>query len=223
MFFFGSVVLGLLAATFSLQCGVAARALNITTRDTDITCGGLFPKAGDGFAQRPDGCSSWSDNPDQVRDKWGSANFGGVCNEHDRCYYTIGANVDSCNSNFCSGLRNACHKAYCGEVLGATVCEPVTYGSCTAIAEAYCAAVRAAAAGTYAEAQDLQKRYATCIAENGPIVEPPPPGLCSNGKPEGATWSESLDGSRCTTTYYVCRDGKIIVTRSFHAPRCIEP
>ena len=70
-----------------------------------------------------------------MRDKWGSANFGGVCNEHDRCYYTIGANVDGCNSNFCGGLRKACRKAYCRKILGATVCEPVTYGSCTAIAE----------------------------------------------------------------------------------------
>jgi hypothetical protein len=39
-------------------------------------------------------CSSWGDNPAQVRDSWGSANFRGVCDEHDRCYYTIGASVD---------------------------------------------------------------------------------------------------------------------------------
>jgi len=223
MFFFHSIILWLLAATCSLQSGVAARALTVTTRSTDITCGGQFPKAGDGFAQRPDGCSSWSDNPNQVRDKWGSANFGGVCDEHDRCYYTIGANVDGCNSNFCGGLRNACRKAYCRKILGATVCEPVTYGSCTAIAETYCAAVRSMAAGTYAKAQDLQKRYDICIAENGGITLPPPPVLCSNGRPEGATWKERPDGLRCTTTTYVCRNGKITATGSFRAPNCIEP
>jgi hypothetical protein len=211
---------GLLAATCSLLSGVAA----VTTRSTDITCGGQFPKAGDGFAQRPDGCSSWSDNPNQVADKWGSANFGGVCDEHDRCYYTIGANVDICNDNFCRGLRDACHRAYCKELLfGATFCEPVTYGSCTVIADTYCAAVKATAAGIYEKAQDLQKAYETCIAENGGIAPPPPPVLCSNGKPEGTTWTERLDGSRCTTTTYVCRNGKIIVTNSFHAPHCIEP
>jgi hypothetical protein len=205
MLFFHSIVLGL---------------LTVTTRSTDITCGGKFPKAGDGFAQRPDGCSSITDNPKQVRDKWGSANFGGVCDEHDRCYYTIGANVDGCNSNLCGGLRNACHRAYCSKILG---CEFVTYGTCTAIAETYCAAVRSIAARIYAKAQDLQKAYDTCIAENGGITSPPPPPSCSNGWPEGATWTEHLDGSRCTPTKYVCRNGKITVTGSFHVPHCIEP
>jgi hypothetical protein len=114
---------------------------------------------------------------------------------------------------------NACRKAYCKKFLGATVCEPVTYGSCTAIADTYCAAVRSMAAGIYAKAQDLQKRYDTCIAENGGITPPPPPVLCSNGRPEGATWTER-DG--CTTTTYVCRNGKITVTGSFRPPHCIE-
>lgn len=206
---FHSIVLGLLAVTCSLQ--------------TDITCGGQFPKADGGFAKRPDGCSSWSDNPAQVRDKWGSANFGGACDDHDRCYYTIGANVDGCNSNFCGGLKKACRKAYCKKIFGSTVCEPVIYGSCTAIAETYCAGVKAVAAETYAKAQDLQKRYETCIAENGGITPPPPPVLCSNGMPEGSMWATLVEGTRCTATSYVCRNGNIIETGSFHIPRCIEP
>lgn len=214
-------ILALLVATGCRT--ITAHPLDLATRSTDITCGGDFPKAGDGFAKRPDGCSSWSDNPAQVRDKWGSANFGGVCDDHDRCYYTIGSNVDGCNDNFCGGLRNACHKAYCKKVAGITICEPVTYGSCLAIAETYCAAVKATAASVYAKAQDLQKSYDTCIANKGGIAAPPPPVVCSNGEPEGATWKESLDGSRCTTTSYVCRNGKIVVTGSYHAPNCIEP
>ncbi|KAF7629305.1 hypothetical protein AFLA_013027 [Aspergillus flavus NRRL3357] len=56
MLSFHFIVPGLLAIC-SLQRGVSA--------GTDITCGGQFPKAGDGLAKRIDGCSSWSDNPTQ--------------------------------------------------------------------------------------------------------------------------------------------------------------
>lgn len=208
MFSFHSIILGLLAATCSLQ-------------SIDITCGGQFPKAGDGFAKRPDGCSSWSDDATLVRDKWGSANFGGVCDEHDRCYYTRGTDVDVCNGNFCNGLIDACGKAYCRRVpiLGYQ-CVPGIYPSCAAIAGTYCAAVKSVAAQIYAKAQDLQRSYETCIAENGGIALPPPPVMCSNGKPEGATWT-SRDG--CLTTTYVCRNGRITVTRSFRPLGCIEP
>jgi hypothetical protein len=208
---FHFIILGL-SMVCSLQSGVAAT--------TDITCGGRFPKAGGGLAKRTDGCSSLSDNPDQVRDSWGSANFRGVCDEHDRCYYTIGANVDVCNSNFCDGLRKACHKAYCKKIFGVTVCEPVTYGLCTQVAETYCAAVKLVASSLYAKAQDLQTRYNKCIAENGGIT---PPVRCSNGKPEGAFWKERSPDSFCTTLTFVCSHGEIIKTGGFRSPRCIEP
>lgn len=220
MFIFHSIILGLLATGCNLHNGgAAARALTITTRSTDITCGGRFSKAGDGFAKRPDGCSSWSDNPTQVRDKWGSANFGGVCDEHDRCYYTIGANVDGCNNNFCGGLRAACHNAYCNKLFK---CASPLYGPCVAIADTYCLGVRSVAASTYAKAQKLQTEYNSCIAENGGITPPPPPVLCSNGRPEGATWEDVLDGLRCTTTTCVCRNGKIIVAGTVDIPHCVE-
>ncbi|KFY38467.1 hypothetical protein V495_06526 [Pseudogymnoascus sp. VKM F-4514 (FW-929)] len=214
MLSFHLIIFGLLVGIHSLQSGVAAC--------TDITCGGEFLKAGDGYAQRPDGCSSVTENPDQVRDSWGSANFGGVCDEHDRCYYTIRDNPDGCNNNFCGGLINACRKAYCSNLFG---CLPVAFESCTAIAGTYCALVRAAAFRIFPDAQRKQKGYETCIAKNGGVcspLQPPPPVLCSNGRPEGAMWIENLDGSRCLTTYYACRNGKIIVTRSYRAPHCIE-
>ena len=222
MFSSHSIILGLLAATFSLQSGVAARALNITTRSTDITCGGRFPKAGDGFAQLPDGCSSISENPDQVRDKWGSANFGGVCDDHDRCYYTKDAGSDACNNNFCGGLRNACHNAYCKKILGVTVCSPVIYEACTAIAEGYCDLVRIAAPFLYPTAQARQESYVTCIADNGGITTPPPPVLCSNGASEGATWQILANGERCTKNVYICRNGIITQSGTVSISPCIE-
>lgn len=187
-----------------------------------MTCGGQFPKAGDGFGKRPDACSSWSDNPAQVRDKWGSANFGGVCDDHDRCYYTIGSNVDGCNNNFCGGLRDACRKAYCTKIVGKTICTPGVYDTCNAIAGTYCAGVRAVAASTYAKAQDLQMRYTACIANNGGIAPPVALVLCANGSPEGATWTKA-DGMSCTTTTYVCRSGKITEVDSHRTLHCTEP
>jgi hypothetical protein len=218
MFTLYYIIVGAVAALSTMTTTVTAYPTNITTRSTDITCGGQFPRAGDGFAQRPDGCSSWGDNPAQVRDSWGSANFRGVCNDHDRCYYTRDANVDGCNENFCGGLRKACRNAYCTKILGATVCEPMTFAACSAIAETYCGAVRAVAASVYEKAQNKQKSYEACVTSNEGI---PPPVVCSNGRPEGSTWSEKDVGS-CTTTSYACRDGKITSTNWFRLPNCIE-
>lgn len=188
----------------------------ILWRSTDITCGGQFPKADGTFAKRPDGCSSVTDNPKQVPDKLGSANFGAVCDDHDRCYYTIGANVDDCNNNFCDRLQRACRKAYCPRIFPCDA-NPF-YRPCTEFAQLYCDAVRLVAAETYKAAQDLQKRYETCIAENGGITPPPP--RCSNGEPEGASWHETQPGSRCNIVTYVCRDAEIIMTGVYTRHPC---
>jgi hypothetical protein len=212
MFSFHSIILGLLAAICSFRRGVSAC--------TDITCGGQFPKAGGGFAQRTDGCSSVTENPDQVRDSWGSANFRGVCDEHDRCYYTLRTNVDECNRNFCDGLRNSCRKAYCIKILGETVCpEPLTYGNCLGIAESYCALVRLAAKDFFAKAQGLQERYERCIAENGGVCQPK---VCSNGATEGSFWEERVPGTRCEYTIYACRNGRETRVGKHHVIDCIE-
>jgi hypothetical protein len=217
-YFIHSIILGLIAAIFGLQIGVAARALTAEKRSTSVTCGGQFPKAGDGFAQRPDGCSSVTDNPDQVRDSWGKANFGGVCNDHDRCYYTIGANVDECNSNFCNGLEKACHKAYCLPIVGAACGLLDTYTACATIAGVYCATVKSVAAEVYEKAQTLQKSYDTCIAEHGGIA---PPTTCEGGVPDLATWTETIPGVHCQLIRYNCYRGQIDTT-IIHVSECTE-
>jgi len=161
-----------------------------------------------------------TDNPEEVRDKWGSANFGGVCNEHDRCYYTIGANVDDCNANFCSGLRKACRNAYCTEILGQRVCEPVTFGTCTGIAEVYCAAVKPFAARYYEAAQNFQKSYNACIAEHGGIGPQPP---SCGGRPEGATWKSRVGATVCWINTYTCWHGQRVEIGTDHIPGCPNP
>lgn len=207
-------------AVFSVFLTTSVIFVHIVSAATDITCNGAFPKAGDGFAQRPDGCSG-PNRPSEVRDKWGSANFGGHCDNHDRCYYTLGSNVDHCNNDFCGGLRDACKKAYCAKVpIVGMVCEPTTYSTCLAIAEGYCQAVRATAGQYYGKAQDIQRGYETCIAENGGLAPPSP--RCENGMPEGATWMERPAGTRCIRERYICKDGNIDLQSSQRDRDCIE-
>ncbi|KAH8764624.1 hypothetical protein BGZ57DRAFT_545094 [Hyaloscypha finlandica] len=186
--------------------------LLLLRRDTDITCGGRFSKAGDGYAKRPDGCSSVTDDPHQVPDKWGSANFGGVCDEHDRCYYTLGSSRDSCNNAFCDGLVHACKRAYCRGIPG---CLPALFPACNVAATTYCDGVRAFAGLVYPAAQTLQTEYEQCIRDNGPVIVP---GACSNGRPPGAQWQQ---GEGCGSTWWECRNGQIKFLHGMRSP-CIE-
>ncbi|MBG1265252.1 hypothetical protein [Nostoc sp. WHI] len=68
-----------------------------------------FPNAQYPYAQAPDGCSGWQ-NARQVRDTWGPVNFTGACDTHDKCYYTLGSNWNTCNERFYSDLRAACER-----------------------------------------------------------------------------------------------------------------
>lgn len=220
-----AAVTSALLALAAVACGAGAGPIDEPTESThaalDVTCGGRFPNAAPPYAQAPDGCSSWSDNPAQVRDSWGSADFGSTCNDHDRCYYTLGSNVDDCNRAFCDGVSRACTHAYCTKILGNEVCEPVTYGTCMSIADTYCAAVRATAAGVYHKAQDKQRAWEQCVSEqtNPP---PPPPPTCSNGAAEGAAWSDLRPGTRCEIVRYACKGLKIVETGTSFKRGCVE-
>jgi hypothetical protein len=150
--------------------------------------------------------------PHQVPDKWGSANFRGVCDEHDRCYYTLGSSRDSCNNAFCDGLVHACKRAYCRGILG---CLPALFPACNVAATTYCDGVRAFAGVVYPAAQTLQTEYEQCIRDNGPVIVP---GACSNGRPPGAEWQQ---GKGCGRTWWECRNGQIKLLHGMRSP-CIE-
>jgi hypothetical protein len=68
-----------------------------------------FPKAEYPYSQAPDGCSGIN-GPKEVRDTWGPVDFTGACNTHDKCYYTLGSNWNTCNERFYSDLRAACER-----------------------------------------------------------------------------------------------------------------
>jgi hypothetical protein len=72
----------------------------------------------------------------------------------------------------------------------------------------YCAAVRAVAADVYAEAQDMQRSWEQCVAEQGGSTSPPPPKKSCGSREHGATWpvSDCTDGSEWIVTF-VCDDG----------------
>lgn len=114
-----------------------------------------FPRAAYPYAQAPDGCSGYdAAEPDLVRDNWGIADFTDVCNEHDRCYYTPGSNMDQCNDRFRDGLQYSCEDA----VHEKPWLLP-TLDACFALATSYYGVVSGARFGTFRDAQDLERRY----------------------------------------------------------------
>ncbi len=127
----------------------------------DITCGGRFKKALYPYAKAPDGCSSWSNNPYQVRDTWGLVDFRPACNEHDRCYYTLGSDANDCNARFCRHLSRACEKQFKTKYGLVVMINPLIV-SCYAIAASYCGAVKLAQSDAHEAAQDMQREWEQC-------------------------------------------------------------
>ena len=72
-----------------------------------------FPNAQYPYSQAPDACSGVTDRPDnngEIRDTWGPVDFREACNTHDKCYYTVGSNRNTCNERLYSDLRAACER-----------------------------------------------------------------------------------------------------------------
>jgi hypothetical protein len=145
-----------------------------------------FPMAQYPYAQALDGCSGWS-NPNQVPDTYGSVNFTEGCNQHDRCYYTLGSNWNTCNERLYSDLRAACERDLRVwvpplKVRGRTIKEgfylppePGSLIACYGIASKYYEGVQAGVAlNIFKEAQDKQRRYEAWVAE----IRSPPSQRC---------------------------------------------
>jgi hypothetical protein len=137
-----------------------------------------FPKAQYPYAQDLDGCSGLS-NPKQVRDTWGPVNFTEACNQHDRCYYTVGSNWNTCNERLYSDLRAACERDLRTSIrvpdpslrdpFGTRRVDfppdPIRLTSCYAIATSYYGGVQAGVAfNVFKDAQNLQRRYEQWVA-----------------------------------------------------------
>jgi hypothetical protein len=141
-----------------------------------------FPKAEYPYAQAPDACSGVTDRPDsngEIRDTWGPVDFRGACNTHDKCYYTVGSNWNTCNERFYSDLRAACERDLrtSTRVPAPTLRdplrtrrvdlppEPARLSACYTIASGYYAGVQAGVGiGVFRKAQDKQRRYEAWVA-----------------------------------------------------------
>jgi hypothetical protein len=141
-----------------------------------------FPNAQYPYAQAPDACSGVTNIPDsngEIRDSWGPVDFRGACNTHDKCYYTVGSNWNTCNERLFSDLRAACERdlKISFNVPAPTLSDPlrtrrvdgppdpVRLSACYTIASGYYAGVQGGVAlGVFDKAQDKQKRYESWVA-----------------------------------------------------------
>jgi hypothetical protein len=137
-----------------------------------------FPKAEYPYSQAPDGCSGWQ-SPKEVRDNWGPVSFTGACNTHDKCYYTLGSNWNTCNGRFYSDLRAACERDLRTAIRVPAPTfrdplrtrrvdlppDPVRLTPCYVIATSYYGVVQASVAfGVFKDAQSKQKEYDEWVA-----------------------------------------------------------
>ncbi|CEM19548.1 unnamed protein product [Vitrella brassicaformis CCMP3155] len=121
-----------------------------TGKDTTIrrldACDDLLAPCSSPYAQAPDGCSG-------VPNKYGSVDFTEVCNEHDRCYYTLGSNADDCNNDFRDALIRECQTSATSRFL---------LRACKLIANKYYIGVAATADFFHTRAQQRQKIHEHC-------------------------------------------------------------
>jgi hypothetical protein len=132
-----------------------------------------FPDAEYPYAQAPNGCGSmglWGST--DVRDTWGNVDFTEACNNHDRCYYTLGSNSGNCNLDFYDNLRSSWERDLL--VLDVTVVlAPVTLTSCYTIATTYYGAVEAGVwIDVFRDAQNLQRKYESWLRDLGSNITP---------------------------------------------------
>lgn len=159
---------------------------NVSFADVEgIPYNSNFPNAQYPYAQAPDGCSGLQSTR-EVRDTWGSVNFTGACDNHDRCYYTRGSNWNTCNERFYSDLRAACERDLRVWVPPVTVRgvvitpgfhtppEPTSLRACYAIASGYYAGVQAGVLlDVFNTAQGKQRRYEEWVASYTPPSSTP--------------------------------------------------
>jgi len=121
-----------------------------------------FPLASYPFAQKPDGCSGWN-SPKQVPDSIAGIDFTSACNQHDKCYYTLGSDFHKCNANFLADLKSECVRQS-----NSAFEKVVVLPTClTTVPLIYSLSVEAAArwAGVHNDAQNRQREYIKWVDE----------------------------------------------------------
>lgn len=104
-----------------LLCTVVFGCLVISEGKADIQ--GIpgndnFSRASYPYARVLQSCTSWR-KPDHVSDKWGAVSFRAACQQHDKCFHTVGTTWSDCNRRFMVDLRDACDRDLRHELLDA--------------------------------------------------------------------------------------------------------
>jgi hypothetical protein len=177
MVFYSSLIKKVISLSILLISTIAFNYLNISyAQANSIPYSSDFPEAQYPYAKAPNGCGPglFTNDRREIRDTWGPVNFTGACNTHDKCYYTLSSNWNTCNERFYSDLRAACERDLRTSVSVPAPTlrdplrtrrvdlppDPVRLTSCYAIATSYYGGVQGGVAlDVFKDAQNLQRRY----------------------------------------------------------------
>ena len=95
--------------------------------------------------QRADGCSCST-----ICSAGDRRRFRAACNEHDKCYATLGVSKATCDLNFLKNMGFICNHHY--------------FGSCALDASAFYTAVLAAGGGSYDNGQQWAKDHCSLMS-----------------------------------------------------------
>ena len=122
------------------------------------------------YAKRANGCSVPMAPPgkyDNFLSNGYNFSFREVCNQHDRCYFTLGTRPDQCNVPFARNLKKVCHngleqKNRAGDrslVLGVSPKKLLAYYACEERAKWMAEAVISAQQIYHSQSQRIQQNY----------------------------------------------------------------
>lgn len=102
-----------------------------------------------GYVSVPNGCgpAGGAISP-FIPERWGRANFGACCNDHDNCYGSCNSDKGNCDDTFFGCLRDACNDAYLPLIIF-----PSLLASCLVAAGGYYTAVSLGGGSAYDAAQ----------------------------------------------------------------------
>jgi hypothetical protein len=116
------------------------------------------------YAKRPDGCSIPGETPGKY-DNFSlldfEFSFRGSCNQHDRCYHTLGTDPGSCNDSFLYNLNAACVSGLFQapnwyDLVGGRA---AAVSACLGLANSVWTAVKVGQSSAHSNSQQRQREY----------------------------------------------------------------
>lgn len=134
-----------------------------------------FPNSDYPYYERTNRCGGEGWSGTAVRDSWGKVSFGDTCDNHDRCYMTLGSDLNACDDNFYKDARASCERDsyFRDPIFKKKVPDPATLSACYPIATSYYSAVRAVGWKWHQGAQQKAKRYNDVVQALSTVSDPP--------------------------------------------------